>query len=94
MENWRKFANLNEQANTKLIGRLQDFRATAAKQNRWDLVDACHDLLEKDGPSFDRFGKRLESAFASSVPGELLQTTADEIKLCQKELKADKIRGV
>ena len=89
MENWRKFSNLNEQANTQLIRRLQDFRETAARQNKWDLVDACHDLLEKDGPDFARFGEELQSAFASSNAGEILNVTASTIKSCHQELKAD-----
>ena len=90
MENWRKFSNLNEQANTQLIRRLQDFRETAARQNKWDLVDACHDLLEKDGPDFVRFGEKLQSAFASFKPGdELLNVTVNAIKSCHRELKSD-----
>jgi len=89
MENWRKFSRLNEQANTQLIRRLQDFRETAARQNKWDLVDACHDLLEKDGPNFVRFGEKLQSAFASSSPGEMLNVTVNAIKSCHQELKAD-----
>ena len=92
MENWRKFSNLNEQANTQLIRRLQDFRETAARQNKWDLVDACHDLLEKDSrgiSNFVRFGKELQSAFASSSPGEMLNVAVNAIKSCHKKLKAD-----
>jgi len=89
MENWRKFSNLSEQANTQLVTRLQDLRASAARQERWDVVDACHDLLEKDGPYFNRFGKRLQSAFASSAPGEFLEVAAGEVKACAKDLNAD-----
>ena len=92
MENWRKFSNLNEQANTQLITRLQDFRASAARQERWDLVDACHDLLEKDSrgvSNFVRFEEELQSAFASSNPGEMLNVTVNAIRSCHKKLKAD-----
>ena len=68
--------------NTRLMSRIMATRDSAARQGRWDLVDACAALLERNKQgeyNFRAFEGQLESAFASSSPGETLNAAADAI---------------
>ena len=68
--------------NTRLVSRIMATRDSAARQGRWDLVDACAALLKRNKQgeyNFKAFEGQLESAFASSNPGETLNAAADAI---------------